>query len=81
MICIPQVAIADDDYGWGLVDGTGRSRTGGAVTAGSTLGSSSTGGELVNGSTSNRINGILATANDGANDGPVILSLCPTINV
>ena len=72
-VCIPQVAIPDNSYGWGLVAGTGRSRTGGAVTNNNGLAFSGTAGELINAAGTDDLVGAVATANDGANDGPVLL--------
>lgn len=71
-ICIPQVALSDDDYGWGLVYGVGRVRTDGAVTSNSGLALSSTDQELdTAASTLNVISGLVAFGADGAHDGPV----------
>ena len=70
-IVIPQIAFADNDFGWAMVQGTGRVRTDGSGTASEALGTHTVSGEL-QGTTTNLVAGILLTAADSANDGPMI---------
>ena len=46
VICIPQVAIADNAYGWGLIFGSGLARAGAAVAVGGQVSAHSTAGRL-----------------------------------
>ena len=46
VICIPQVAIADDEYGWALIFGTGTARAGAAVAVGGQVSAHATDGRL-----------------------------------
>ena len=55
-IVIPQFAIADDEYGWAMVQGTGRVRTDGSGTASEALGTHTIAGEL-QGTTTNLVCG------------------------
>ena len=78
-ICIPQVAIADDDYGWGLVAGKGRVHTDGTGTANESMGTSATAGQI-HGTTSNVIGGMHLTKADGSNDGECIVMFPAIVN-
>ena len=78
-IVIPQVAIPDDDYGWAMVQGTGRVRTDGSGTASEAMGTHTVAGEL-QGTTTNLVAGIILTANDTANDGPMICMFPKIVN-
>ena len=70
-LVIPQIAFADNYYGWAMVEGTGRVRTDGSGTASEALGTHTVAGEL-QGTTTNLCAGIILTAADTANDGPMI---------
>ena len=73
-ICIPQIALADNEYGWGLVFGIGRTRTDGGVAAASGFGLSGTNEELDSASAgAETIAGMVALKADSANDGLVFL--------
>ena len=78
-ICIPQVAMANHDYGWGLVAGKGRVRTDGTGAANESMGTSGTGGQI-HGATSNVIGGCHLTKADGASDGEVIVMFPAIVN-
>ena len=78
-IVIPQFAIPDDDYGWAMVQGTGRVRTDGTGTASEALGTHTIAGEL-QGTTTNLVAGIILTAADSANDGPMICMFPKIVN-
>ena len=76
-ICIPQVALANHSYGWGLVAGKGRVNTDGTGAANESMGTSATAGQI-HGSTSNVIGGMHLTKADGASNGECIV-MFPTI--
>ena len=81
-VVIPQIAIANNHYGWALVAGQGRVRSDGAVRSGhgySFTNAANKEGELdEHAGTTGWLGGMFATANDGANDGPCIL-MFPTV--
>ena len=79
-ICIPQIAVSDDEYFWGLVAGVGRVRTSASVAAGAGLGLSGTNEELTaaNG-TDQVVSGMATTATGGSNDAP-IFALFPAVS-
>ena len=73
-VCIPQVALANNEYGWALVYGKGRVRTDGGVAAASGFGLSGTNEELDSASAgAETIAGMVALKADDANDGEVFL--------
>ena len=73
-VCVPQVALANNEYGWGLVYGIGRVRTDGGVAAASGFGLSGTNEELDSASAgAETIAGMVALKADDANDGEVFL--------
>lgn len=79
-IAIPQVALADNEFGWGLVYGTGRVRTDGGVSQGEGFGLSSTDEELDTASAGDEtVAGLVATTDDSANDGPVF-AMFPSVS-
>lgn len=63
---IPQVALANGEYGWALVDGDGRINvTAAAIAATNYVSISGTDGRVVTGSTANNVAGILVAADGG----------------
>ena len=73
-VCVPQVALENNEYGWALVYGIGRVRTDGGVAAASGFGLSSTNEELDSASAAaETIAGMVALKADDANDGLVFL--------
>ena len=74
-VCVPQVALANNEYGWALVYGIGRVRTDGSVAAADGFGLSGTNDEELDTASAGAetIAGMVALAADGANDGPVFL--------
>ena len=70
-IVVPQIAIADNEYFWGLVAGFGRARTDGNVESGQGFQLSTTNEELDTSASGVIVNGMVATANDGPQHGPM----------
>lgn len=72
---VPQQAFADNDYGWMLIAGEGRVRTDGSVASGDGLELNATDEELDTAAAGATpiINGMVATGDDGADDGPVLV--------
>ena len=71
ILCIPQVAIADNAYGWALVAGAGRVKSGGSVgaNAGLKVGAD---GQVIATANNDTIHGIYMTAADGSSNGPCV---------
>ena len=60
-LCVPQVEIADDDYGWGLIKGAGKVNTDGAVANNSNLSTTAETGEVDDVDSAGRISGMQPT--------------------
>ena len=61
-LCFPQIALADDDYGWGLVWGNGFGIAAVAITAGATLYANTTEGRLSDTAAALHLHGVHAIA-------------------
>ena len=80
-VCVPQTAIADNHYGWGLVAGKGRVRTDGGVPAGRGYSFNTPAGVLdVHGGSTGEIGGMYATEADGSTGGPMICMFPSVLN-
>lgn len=78
-VCIPQVALADNDYGWGLVYGHGRARTAADATSRRGFALSSTDEELEDASDTLRVvTGIVNFGDTGAHDSQ-IFAIFPSV--
>ena len=74
-ICIPQVALANNEYGWGLVWGNGQLEVGANCAANAQLYTTGNGGRLDDGATAIHISGAQLTAARGGGNGPALVAV------
>ncbi len=60
-MCIPQTAIADDKFGWGLIIGKGELEVGNACAANTSLSTTTTAGRLDDADSAGRVSGLMTT--------------------
>lgn len=61
-LCIPQVDIGDNEYGWGLVKGAGQLQVGASCAANTSLATTATAGQLDDADTAGRVGGLQLTS-------------------
>ena len=61
-LCVPQVAIADDNYGWGLIKGDGRVNAANSCAADTSLSTTANAGIVDDADTAGRISGMMLTS-------------------
>ena len=67
--CIPQVAIDDDEFGWGLIEGTGMVEVNTNCAADVSLATTGTAGRIDDADTAGRLSGIMLTTARGGSAG------------